>query len=68
MTRDLAAERVGRERHDVELDLLVAAAVFVGDFGVAHRHPAGDGVAQLFDQHGAAQVVFELGRASAAGC
>ena len=36
------------------------AAEFGGDVGVAHRHPAGQGVAQLLDLQRAAQAALEL--------
>ena len=58
--RDLVLERVGRHRHDLELHLLVALAELGGDVGVAHRHPAGERVAQLLDLQRAAQARLEL--------
>jgi hypothetical protein len=58
--RHLVAEPVGGESDQLELHLLVAALELGGDFGVRHRHPAGDRSAQLLLEDGAAQLVFEL--------
>ncbi len=51
-----------RHQDHVEFHLLIAAAVFGRDVGVVHRHPAGERVAEFFDQQRAAQRALELRR------
>ena len=59
--RHLVLERIGCDRHDIELHLFVAALVLLRDIVVTDGHPGGRRVAKLFDDDRATHLIFELG-------
>ncbi len=60
--RDLASELVGGERHDRELDLVIAPPVLLLEILVGDRQPVGQRRAQLLDCELPPDVVLEIAR------